>query len=63
VDVATSTAGDASVGEAVCVRALEQGADLLVLGAYGHSRMTEFVFGGVKRHVLRDMTTPVLFSR
>jgi nucleotide-binding universal stress UspA family protein len=36
------------------------GADLLVLGAYGHSRLREFVFGGFTRDVLLDAQIPVL---
>lgn len=43
-------------------RAREVKADLLVMGAYGHSRLTEFVFGGATRLMLREMTVPVLFS-
>ncbi len=38
------------------------GADLLVMGAYGHSRMREYVFGGVTRDILLHMTVPVLMS-
>ena len=38
------------------------GADLIVMGAYGHARMHELVFGGVTRHVLREARLPVLFS-
>jgi nucleotide-binding universal stress UspA family protein len=30
-----------------------QECDVMVLGGYGHSRLREFVFGGVTRHVLR----------
>lgn len=37
-------------------------ADLLVMGCYGHARLREFVFGGASRHVLENMTTPVLMS-
>jgi nucleotide-binding universal stress UspA family protein len=36
--------------------------ELLVLGAYGHSRFRELAFGGVTRDVLKRMTIPVLFS-
>ena len=39
-----------------------RGADLLVMGAYGHTRLRELVFGGATRHVLRAATLPVLFS-
>lgn len=43
-------------------RAVDIKADLLVMGAYGHSRLSEFVFGGATRHLLKEMTIPVLFS-
>ena len=48
------------VPEAILGEANDVGADLLVMGAYGHSRLTEFVFGGVTRHVLNNDTLPVL---
>lgn len=38
------------------------GADLLVIGAYGHSRVREWLFGGVTRSVLQAMPIPVLLS-
>jgi nucleotide-binding universal stress UspA family protein len=38
------------------------GADLLVMGGYGRSRVRELVLGGVTRDILRSMTTPVLMS-
>lgn len=37
--------------------------DLLVMGAYSHSRLRELVFGGVTRTILQDMTAPTLLSR
>ena len=60
--VQTSTAVDISVGDEILSRAADAGADLLVMGAYGHSRMREFVFGGATRHLLRHMTLPTLLS-
>lgn len=39
-----------------------QGADLLVMGAYGHSRLREMILGGATRHVLQAATVPVLFD-
>jgi len=39
-----------------------QAADLIVVGAYGHGRLREWVFGGVTRTVLEGTRTPVLFS-
>ena len=51
-----------SAPEEVRERAIAHQSELLVLGAYGHSRFREFAFGGVTRHILRKMTIPVLFS-
>lgn len=36
------------------------GADLMVMGAYGKSRMREFLFGGVTRHFLEESREPAL---
>ena len=35
---------------------------VVVMGAYGHSRVRELILGGVSRTVLREMTVPVLMS-
>ncbi len=37
-------------------------ADLIVMGGYGHSRMSEFIFGGMTREMLKTATLPVLMS-
>jgi nucleotide-binding universal stress UspA family protein len=50
------------VGDEILSRLADQSADLLVMGAYGHSRMREFVFGGATRNILQHMTVPTLFS-
>ena len=42
--------------------AAECAADLLVMGAYGHARVRELVFGGATRHIAKHMTLPTLFS-
>lgn len=44
-------------------RAVEINADLLVMGAYGHSRLREFLFGGVTREVLKSMPVATFMSR
>ena len=62
VEVDRITAGAHTVGEAIRAYAQAQGSELLVMGCYGHSRMREFALGGVTRHMLRDMTMPVLLS-
>jgi nucleotide-binding universal stress UspA family protein len=38
------------------------GADLIVMGGYGHSRMSEWIFGGATYDMLADLKTPVLMS-
>lgn len=50
------------VGAQILSRAADLGADLVVMGAYGHSRMRELVLGGVTRTMLEAMTLPVLMS-
>lgn len=50
------------VGEVLLSRIADLGADLLVMGAYGHSRVRELLLGGATRSVLRSMTLPVLMS-
>ena len=50
------------VGNELLSRAADLGADLIVMGAYGHSRAREWVFGGVTRTILSGMTMPVLMS-
>jgi nucleotide-binding universal stress UspA family protein len=61
-EVRTSTASDISVGDEILSRASDLDADLLVMGAYGHSRFRELVFGGATRHIARHMTLPTLLS-
>jgi nucleotide-binding universal stress UspA family protein len=55
-------ADDISTGELLLGRAVDEGIDLLVCGAYGHARWREIVLGGVTRHLLAHMTVPVLMS-
>lgn len=42
--------------------AKEIGADMMVMGAFGHSRMRDFVLGGATTGILRDLELPVLLS-
>ena len=57
-----SGASGISAGDEILSRLADATADLLVMGAYGHSRMREIVFGGVTRHIARHMTAPTLWS-
>lgn len=51
-----------AIAEAIRAHAVELNADLLVMGAYGHSRWAERVLGGATRGLLASMTVPVLMS-
>ncbi len=51
-----------TVGEALNLRATDLDVDLLVMGAYGHTRLREFVFGGATRFMLEKMAVPILIS-
>ncbi|ARJ65285.1 hypothetical protein WV31_06290 [Magnetospirillum sp. ME-1] len=62
VEVVHSTLGDIDAGNALLSRAADQGADLLVMGAFGHSPLREKMLGGATRHILDHMTVPVLLS-
>ncbi|AWB25879.1 universal stress protein [Methylobacterium currus] len=55
--------GGLPVGEALLSHVADRGADLLVMGAYGHSRLREAILGGTSRTILASMTVPVLMSR
>ncbi len=56
------TASDEDVGEALLTRAANFDCDLVVMGAYGHTRLREIILGGTTRAVLRAMKTPILMS-
>jgi nucleotide-binding universal stress UspA family protein len=51
-----------NVSEALLSYAVQSGADYLVMGAYGHSRLREFMLGGATREMLGSMTVPVLMA-
>lgn len=53
---------DIDAGNAILSYAADTQADLLVMGGYGHSRLREWVLGGVTRMVLATMTVPTLLS-
>jgi len=49
-------------GDTMLAQASDNDCDLIVMGAYGHSRLREIVLGGATRHLLKEMTVPVLIS-
>jgi nucleotide-binding universal stress UspA family protein len=50
------------VTNVILSHAADLSADLIVMGGYGHSRLREFILGGVTRGILDTMTVPVLMS-
>jgi nucleotide-binding universal stress UspA family protein len=62
VNVTRRSSGTMSVATTVRLHAAEVGADLLVAGGYGHTRMREWVLGGATRDLLESLELPVLFS-
>lgn len=50
------------IADAMLSRACDLSADLIVMGAYGHTRLAERVLGGATRGLLTSMTVPVLMS-
>jgi nucleotide-binding universal stress UspA family protein len=59
----SSTKEKKEVGHLLLSQAATFGADLLVMGAYGHSQLRDWMFGRVTRTVLREAGLPVLMSR
>jgi nucleotide-binding universal stress UspA family protein len=62
VEVTRTALGDIDVADVILSRAADMSTDFIVMGGYGHSRLREFVLGGVTRSILRSMTVPVLMS-
>lgn len=56
------SAPELAPADALLNEAADKNADLIVIGAYGHSRLRQIVFGGVTRSLLQNMTAPVLMS-
>ena len=53
---------EGSEADILLSRIADFGADLLVMGCYGHTRLRELVLGGMTREILQHMTVPVLMS-
>ncbi len=54
--------GSRSASDTIMARLEDDGADMLVMGCYGHSRFRELVFGGVTRDMLAGVKVPTLMS-
>jgi nucleotide-binding universal stress UspA family protein len=62
VSVAEQSGARVDVASQILSRAADHGVDLIVMGAYSHSRLREDVFGGVTHDILESMTVPVLMA-
>jgi nucleotide-binding universal stress UspA family protein len=62
VEIKRLAASNVDVQAAILAHAADTGADFMVLGGYGHSRLREFILGGVTRSILASMPVPVLMS-
>lgn len=50
------------VGSTILNAAADHSADLIVMGAYGHSKFREWAMGGATASILKSMTVPIMFS-
>ena len=57
-----TVARDIDIGDALLSAVADHTVDLLVMGAYGHSRVRELALGGATRSILAQMTVPALLS-
>jgi nucleotide-binding universal stress UspA family protein len=62
VEVKSIVTAETDVGNTILSHAADTSADFLVMGGYGHSRLREFILGGVTRGILSSMTLPTLMS-
>jgi nucleotide-binding universal stress UspA family protein len=61
-EAASSMAEDIDIGSFLLSHAADRGVDMIVMGAYGHSRLSEMMLGGVTKSMLQHMTVPVFMS-
>src|SRR6202040_2947083 len=62
VDVKRISRGNIDVADVLLSHVADSGTDFIVMGGYGHSRLREFILGGVTHSILRSMTAPVLLA-
>jgi nucleotide-binding universal stress UspA family protein len=62
VELKPIVAPDNDAANVILSQAADSLTDLIVMGAYGHSRLREFILGGATRSILDTMTVPVLMS-
>ena len=62
VDLETVNVGQREIGDALLDYVATHRGDLLVMGAYGHSRLRETVFGGTTRSLIERSPAPILLA-
>ena len=62
VEIRRIPRGDIDVADALLSHAADSGVDFMVMGGYGHSRMREFVLGGVTRSIFHSTAVPTVMS-
>jgi nucleotide-binding universal stress UspA family protein len=62
VNLKRITSPEIDVASTILSYAADSDADMIVMGGYGHSRLREFVLGGVTRSIFEAMTVPALMS-
>lgn len=62
VEIIAPAQKSGAVGSSLKEQISRSGADLMVMGGYGHSRFSEYIFGGATRHMLEHMPIPILIS-
>jgi nucleotide-binding universal stress UspA family protein len=61
-DIQQPTADASNIHDTILSLAADKGSDLIVMGGYGHSRLREFILGGVTRGMFESLTVPALIS-
>ena len=62
-ELISASRGTLTVADKLVGSAQELGANYLVMGAYGHNRAREYVFGGVTRTLLKECSVPLIMAR
>jgi nucleotide-binding universal stress UspA family protein len=62
VNIVELSANDGSVADLLDGHATKSGADIIAMGGYGHSRLRQFVMGGVTSSIIQHAGTPLLMS-
>ena len=63
VEVRTAASGGQAVGDVIIGQASDAGIDLVVMGAYGHSRIRNLIIGSTTSEMIRSCLVPVMLFR